>query len=73
MLGRELLEKKYPAGTRVKMIEARSGGFTLGRNALGTVMGINQFGGIDVDWDDDPNLKYDLFTGYDRFSVVFGK
>lgn len=71
---RELLEKKFPAGTRVKLIEGRSGNaewFGLKSGALGTVTGINQFGGIDVKWDNQSN--YDLFVGHDRFSVVYGR
>lgn len=69
---RELLERKYPAGTRVKMIQAKNEYRTDMNGTLGTVTGINEFGGIDVKWDNS-EINYDLFVGYDRFSVVFGR
>lgn len=72
---RELLERKFPVGTRVKLIEGRckdGDNFGVKNGTLGTVTGINDFGGIDVQWDGCQS-NYDLFFGYDRFSIVYGR
>ena len=65
---RELLEKKYPAGTRVKVYSAHC--FPTVHEEIGTVTEIDQL-------DDDLLVKLDsnerifVTPGVDRFSVVF--
>lgn len=75
MMNADLLEKKYPIGTRVKLIEARVSDPSLldvKPGNLGTVCGVDRcFSALEVKWDNGSN--YDLIPGYDRFSTVYGK
>lgn len=68
----ELLQKKFPPGTRIKMIEHRNGEkefFGVKPGDRGTVKEIDPFfKTIIVDWDNGSNL--DLVFGSDRFSIV---
>lgn len=66
---RELLEKKYPVGTRVRVMRARWFPSIREESELGTVTEIDYFGDLLVKL--DSNERIFLTHGADRFSVVF--
>ena len=71
----ELVKKKYPIGTRIKLIARERGELEwLGLKAgdLGTVKGVGVRDGV-ILVEFDNGFTTLLTPGADRFSVVFGK
>ena len=78
MISGDLLVRKFPVGSRVKLIESRYAeeqlvDFGLKTGSVGTITGHDaDFSAIIVRWDEsDSNMG--LIFGYDRFSLVFGR
>lgn len=66
-LGQEL-ERKYPAGTRVRLLSMPEEPFPPRKGTLGTVQGTSPVGVIYVHWDTGSTLN--VLYGVDRIEVV---
>lgn len=69
----EMLEKKYPKGTRVKYTGSTPM-YTIGCEAVklgdkGTVLGVNSWGDLNVMWDNGYYIALEI--GVNPFSVLY--
>lgn len=64
----ERLDREYPHGTRVRLIEMKDDPYPVPSGMTGTVSGVSAFGFIYVSWDNGSTLN--LAYGIDRFEVV---
>lgn len=62
------LNKKYPKGTRIKLIEMRQDTHPVPSGTIGTVVGIDDLGTIHMSWDNHSTLG--IVEDVDEFEIV---
>jgi len=64
----ERIKAKYPAGTRIKMLEDMDDKQPILAGTLGTVCFVDDIGNIHMKWDNGRSLA--LIEGVDAFEVI---
>lgn len=64
----ERLDRDYPHGTRIRLIEMKDDPYPVPSGMTGTVSGTSAFGFLYVSWDNGSTLN--LVYGLDRFEVI---
>lgn len=62
------LNKKYPKGTRIKLIEMRQDAHPVPSGTMGTVVGVDDLGTIHVSWDNHSSLG--IVENIDEFEII---
>lgn len=63
------IRKRYPAGTRVELLEMNDPYRVMPKGLKGTVTWVDDTGTIGVDWDDGSSLG--VIYGLDRCRVIY--
>lgn len=64
----EVRKKKYPPGTRIELVNMNDPFTKLAAGEHGTIIDVDCFGDLEVDWDCGSSLK--IIFGEDSFKVL---